>query len=96
MSIVVEEEKGGVGMGKIIAWIIILVIIGASAYYVFFAKPELIEITAPSNFKIINPLAKINLNPEEVVNSPDFQALKQYIGVPVAGNTGRANPFLAP
>ncbi len=96
MAIVIEEEKNRIHPISIITWLVVLVIIGLAVYYIFFAQPQLIEIAAPSGFLNIDPLSKINLNPEDVVRGPGFQSLKSTITLPVPGNTGRGNPFIAP
>lgn len=94
MAIVIEEEKSKVSLITFVTWLIILVIIAVAVYYIFFSQPQLIEISPPANFENINPLSKINLNPTDVVNNPNFQSLKQYITLPVPGNFGRSNPFV--
>lgn len=94
MAIIVEEEKkNNAGIVRVVTWLVILVAIGSAAYYVFFAQPQLIEVVAPPNLKNIEPLAKLNLNPEEVINSQIFRSLKQHTR-PVVSGVGRSNPFL--
>lgn len=94
MAIIVEEEKNKIGLVSILTWAAVLVIIGVTVYYIFFAKPEIIEVAVPSNFKNITPLSQIKLNPEDVINNPVFQSLKQYVSSPKVQSVGRANPFL--
>ena len=96
MAIFVEEEKNRINLISIITWLVILLIIGLAAYYIFFAQPQLVEITAPAALQNIDPLSKVNINPEDIVNGPGFQSLKSTITLPVPGNAGRENPFLAP
>lgn len=95
MAIVVEEEKQSKGsfIGVLI-WIVILSVLGAIVYYIFFKKPQTIEVLQPVGFKNTEALSKINLNTEELVQSPAFQALKSYIPLPKPINAGRTNPFL--
>jgi len=94
MAIVIEEEKNGTSVMGVVMWVVVFAIIIAAVYYVFFAQPQLVEVVAPANFKNINPLANINLNPEDVVNSRNFQSLKQYVTPSSPENFGRSNPFL--
>ena len=96
MAIVIEEEKNGVSIVRIIVWFTPIVIFGVVVYYIFFAKPQLVDVAAPSTFQSVDRLAEINLNPEEIVNSSAFRSLRQNVSVPLPGNAGRANPFLAP
>ena len=94
MAIVVHEQRSGVNIVRILIWLVILSVIGAIFYYIFFKKPELVEIVAPPNFQNTEELSKISLDPESVINSPIFQSLKQYITPPGPSNFGRPNPFL--
>ena len=93
MAIIVEEEKNKGGIVRILMWVVILGIVGFAGYYIFFAKPQLVEIEAPANFKGINPLSEIQLNPQEVIQGRSFQALKNYVSPPQPGNAGKSNPF---
>jgi flagellar basal body-associated protein FliL len=95
MAIVVEEEqKKPSSLITILIWIVIFGVITAAAYYVFFRKPELIERSLPVNFQSIDELGKIKLTPEDIINNPDFVALKTYISLPAPDNVGKTNPFL--
>ena len=97
MAIIVEEEKSRISLVTVVIWLAILIVIGVAAYYIFFTEPQLVEVTSqPAGFENLNPLSKINLNPNDLLTSQAFQSLKQYIELPVAGNAGRPNPFLAP
>ncbi len=97
MAIVVSEEgEQKIDILNIAIWVFLLVLIGVAAYLIFFRKPELVEVVSPSSFKNIDPLAKVALNPQEVVNSPDFRSLKQYVPLPSPASVGRSNPFLVP
>ena len=94
MAIVIEEEKNKIGIFTIVAWLVVLILIGSAVYYIFFKKPQYIELSPPSDFSNTAALSKVKLSPEEIVNSPNFQVLKQYITPPSTGNAGRQNPFL--
>ncbi|RJQ28894.1 hypothetical protein C4571_02530 [Candidatus Parcubacteria bacterium] len=95
MAIIVEEGKNKVNIGAILTWLVVILVLGLVAYYVFFQRPEFIELIPPSGLRDTTRLSKINLNSEEVLNNPQFQLLKQYISVPRSGNAGRENPFLS-
>ncbi len=95
MAIVVEEKRNN--QGKIIGFLIWLVVLGAlsaSAYYIFFKKPELVEFRGSPSFNNVQQLSKISIDPGSVVNSPQFLLLKQYVNVSVPQDVGRPNPFL--
>jgi len=95
MAIVVEEQKNKAGLASILIWVVILVIIMVAIYYIFFAKPQLIGISAPDSFRNINPLSHLNINPQDIVNNPTFQSLKQYVMPASTSTVGRSNPFLS-
>ncbi|MBM3256973.1 MAG: hypothetical protein FJY98_01435 [Candidatus Liptonbacteria bacterium] len=95
MAIIIEEEReGGTSLITIVIWIVILGVVGAAAYYLFFKNPDFISFSTPPSFQNTEALAKIDLNPEKVVRSPEFQALKQYTSLPQPSKLGRKNPFL--
>ncbi len=97
MAIVVEEERSaGVSSGivSILVWLLILGIIAAAVYYVFFAEPEFITITAPEGFTATEMASRADIDPQAVIGDPRFTNLHDYITQPPAGSFGRANPFL--
>jgi len=99
MAIIVEEEKSGVNLVRLIGWLGVLGVVAASIYYVFFAAPELVTIKPPENFANITPIATITLHPENVLNSQTFQALKSPpFPLPTGKGpaaVGRTNPFIS-
>lgn len=99
MAIVVEDEpKSRGGLVGLIVWGLVIIIVGVAVYYVFFKRPDLVEQATPANFSNTEALSKIDLKPDEVINSPSFQALvtEEELGVqPLTSQSGgRANPFL--
>lgn len=96
MAIVIEEEKGKTGAVSVFIWLVIIGIIFAIAYYLFFKKPDLIPlIKVPSNFQSTDQLKNITLQPNDVIENPQFKALQKYINFEVADpRGGRPNPFL--
>lgn len=95
MAIVVEEERrSSVNIIGVMMWGLVLVAIGLSAYYLFFKRPELIPITVPANFENAESLSNIQLNPEEVLDSPTFKALKTLVNPVKPEGVGKSNPLL--
>lgn len=94
MAIIVEEGKNKTGVVSFLIWILILGLITAAVYYVFFKNPDIVGVLTPAGFQNTAALSKINLKPEEIINSAQFQSLKQYVSLPTIQNAGRANPFL--
>lgn len=92
MAILVEEKRPVNIMG-ILTVLIILVVVFVGGYYIFFKRPEAIEVILPSGLENINELSQIQFNPSEVVDGATFKLLRDYttpLTTPVAG---RENPF---
>lgn len=98
MAIIVEEEKKRTNIIGIAGWFAILVVMVVAVYYIFFAAPQLVIIAPSGTLGAIAPIATINLNPTDITNSPEFQALKATIPPinPAIPAPGRSDPFLAP
>ncbi len=99
MAIIVDEgEKKGNVLG-IFGWLIFLGIVAATVYYVFFAQPQLVPVTASGSLSAIAPIAQLALHPESVVQGPAFQSLVSSVPLPTPQGpaaVGRSNPFIAP
>ncbi len=95
MAIVIEEEQNKSSIAGVMTWFVILVVIVVASYYIFFKAPSSVEIIVPTNFKNIEPLAHINVNPDAVVDQIS-KLLKPQITPPEPGNAGRPNPFITP
>ena len=95
MAIVIEEGERRSGIGATIAWVSALIVIGLIVYYVFFERPEFIELIPPAGLRDTTQLSKVKLNVDEVIQNPQFTSLRQYISLPPIENVGRQNPFLA-
>lgn len=94
MAIIVEEEKRSANWVNIAIAAVVIVVVFAGAYFIFFKQPQLIEVVTPSGLKEIGTISQLSFDPQSVVSSPVFKSLKQY-GSPVTppATTGRANPF---
>jgi hypothetical protein len=94
MAIVIEEEKkSSVSIISIILWIVVLGVLGLSAYYLFFYRPDIIPITVPDSFQNTEELSHIDLN-LNVLEDPLFKMLKAGVSALNPQTTGRSNPFL--
>jgi hypothetical protein len=99
MAIIVEEGEKKNNIFGIIGWLVFLGIAGAAAYYVFFAKPELVIIPSSGSLSSIAPITQLALHPDAVIQNPTFQTLNSSIPLPTPqGPTpvGRTDPFIAP
>lgn len=94
MAIIVEEEKKRTNLFSLILGVSLLVAILALVYYLFFAPTPLIEKVVSPNTQTLKELSSIRLQPEEVVNNPKFQILRQYVNPVDIGIPGKNNPFL--
>lgn len=95
MAIVIEQERSGKGgVIKMAIWIAILVVILAGAYFLFFKHPDAIpSLATPTGLRDVNSIATVKLDPDAVVQSPAFQALKPQAPDMPTPQTGRPNPF---
>jgi len=100
MAIIVEDEqKSGSNLIRLLAWVGLLAVILIAIYYVFFSAPQLVIIPPSGNLSTIAPIANVNLNAQDVVNSPGFQSLHSSIPLPSPqgpASVGRPNPFVSP
>lgn len=94
MPFVVEEEKSGINWFLILGVLLGIGFAGLMAYYLFFASTPFIETLIPARSEIIVEIAKSKIDPNEVVNNPAFQSLRQYTLPLEVGEVGRTNPFL--
>ncbi len=94
MAIVVRERKTAFNWFSLTVWILLIALVFGLAYFLFFKQPEWVEILKPPGYENTTKLAKIHLDPSEVIQSEVFKSLKQYSEPPTIGEIGRPNPFL--
>jgi len=94
MAIIVEEEKRRTNLFSLILGTSLFVAIIVLVYYLFFAPTPLMEKVISSNTQTLKELSGIRLQPEEVINNPKFQILRQYVNPIDTGMPGKNNPFL--
>lgn len=95
MAIILEEEKKPVNWFAIVTGAVVALIVLVGGYYLFFKKPELIEVVVPGPLQRIETLSKVpRLDPQAIVNSSNFRSLKDYTSPLPPAVKGRANPFL--
>ena len=94
MAILVEEPKSRGNRVAVAIWGSFFAIIIVAVYYLFFKQPIFVELAAPVDLQSADQLSKINLKPEEVIQSTEFRNLKP-VAVPTSTvPVGRSNPFL--
>jgi uncharacterized protein (DUF58 family) len=95
MAIVVEERGQGTGLVSVLIWLLLLAVVALGFYFVFFKKPELIDIARPPGYETVEQISRISLDPESVVQNPKFRALKAHLTPSEAQTSGRTNPFMS-
>jgi len=94
MAIVIEEEKREINWYALIMAAVIIAIIGATAYFLFFIKPELAEVVVPSRLKELPEIVKIELNPNDVFENPFVKNnLNNYVEPVISEGAYNPNPF---
>jgi len=94
MAIVIEQEKRKISwFALIVVFLAVLAVVGGT-YYLFFAPAPLIEKVTPASVKSLQTLSGIKLQPELIINNPEFQILRTYINPIEIGSAGKSNPFL--
>ena len=93
MAIVVEEEKRETNWVAILTAAIVIVVLFAGSYFLFFKKPELIEIVVPKRLEDLSKISKVTFDPQLVIDAPAFKLLKQYDVPTTLPTPGRNNPF---
>lgn len=99
MAIIIEEEKKKNGVLNFLGWFVVVVIVLCVVYYLFFASPPPTVVYPSASLKDLGPISQANLNVQDVLNSDEYQSLKQYVQLPSASGpvpVGRTNPFVSP
>ena len=93
MAIFVEQEKNKINFFSLLVIIIFTTGFLFLTYYLFFAPVPLVDVVIRSDLQIISEVAKVDLDVSAVIDSPVFQALKEYVPSPEIREPGRVNPF---
>lgn len=94
MAIVIEEEKREINWYALIIAVVIIAVIGATVYFLFFIKPELAEVVVPNRLKELPEIVKIKLNQADVFeNSFVKNNLNEYIKPVISEGAYNSNPF---
>lgn len=96
MAIEIEQQSSSVNWVTITSVAVIILVLFAGAYFLFFKSPELIDVVAPGDFESIKQISEIDLNAEDLLDSPKFRMLRQFSIDASPPEPGRANPFQPP
>ncbi len=94
MAIVIEETKQRTSFVPIFTWIIIIGVIVAASYYIFFTEPASVDFVIPIEFQDTTELSTKKLDRASIDSDPIFGTLEPRITPPSEARTGRSNPFL--
>ena len=94
MAIVVEEKRGSGGILSFLIWLVVLALVLAGAYYLFFKKQDLIPVPPPANFEQAMQISQLEIDPQAVLSGAKFKSLQNFVTPSEARQVGRSNPFL--
>jgi hypothetical protein len=94
MAIVVEQEKKPVNWINIAGITVFVLFVFALAYYLFFKKPESIEVVLPSKLQTIDSISKIQVDATPVVNNLNKYFITNFSSETATSEAGRENPFV--
>jgi len=95
-DVTVEEEKKSTSWLNIALVMIIIGVLFIGAYFLFFKKPELVEIVVPGQSQLEGwqQLGSLSFDPQELLTSPKFKLLRQFETPAPTLKSGRPNPFI--
>lgn len=93
MAIILEEERQPTNWVAVLSALVVIIVLFVGSYFLFFKKPELIEVVAPKKLQDLGNLSKVTFDPESVINDPTFKLLRQYGTQVTLPTPGRSNPF---
>jgi len=93
MALVFEEQKKFNWKGLVIVTGVLIAVAGA-VYFLFFTPVPTIELIVSSDLRSATEISNVQFDPAGVVNSPEFRALRRYVGPSSVGQIGRPNPFI--
>lgn len=93
MAVVIENEEKSFGLGRLIIWLVVLIMIGLAIYYLFFAPTPQFETIVPAPLESAERIDVLEFDPAEVTTDAAFRSLRAVVDDPVPGETGRPNPF---
>jgi len=93
MAILIEEEKKRINWFALLGAIIVIGILAATAYYMFFINPSSIDVVIPHRLKALEQVDQIKFNPAEILDNPALKNLSPKMIPFIPQPTFNANPF---
>ena len=94
MAIEMEQEKKKVNWFNLALVAVFIIIVFLVTYFIFFKKPELVNVIAPGSLQSINQISQIQLDPTPVVQTLNKYFTGNYGGTLTIPTPGRNNPFV--
>ena len=98
MAIVIEKQKKGFNWFAVFIIIILAVIVGVAAYFLFFSSLPLVEKVIPYQLQVSTQLSQAQTQSlvQAVVNSKLYKSLQSYaiLPIPSPDSIGKTNPFV--
>lgn len=92
MAIIIEENKKNINWFALAIILAILILVGASVFYLFFVNPAIIETVIPDNLKTIKKASEM-INSTDIFSSQNLSNLKVWVPSIQPEQTFNANPF---
>lgn len=93
MAIIIEEEKKSFNWVAVLSTLIIVAVVFVGSYFLFFTKPELIEVVIPGELQNLSKISSISFDVESVIASQTFKLLRKSSDDVTPGAPGKNNPF---
>ena len=98
MAIVIEKQKKAFNWFAVFIIIILAVIVGVAAYFLFFSSLPLVEKVIPYQLQVSTQLSQSQTQSlvQAVVNSKLYKSLQGYAILPIPSpeSIGKTNPFI--
>ena len=94
MAIEFEQEKNGLPIMGILIGAVVIGAVFFGSYFLLFKKPEIIDVVLPGGLRAVSEISQIPFQPETIVSSEKFKALRQYGTRLAPPQAGKSNPFL--
>lgn len=93
MAILVEEEKSKTNWVALLSITLIVGLLFAGGYYVFFKNPGVVDQVVSPSLASVSQLSQTKIDPREVVDLPAFKLLTDFSTPLTLPQAGRSNPF---
>ncbi len=94
MAIIVQEEKKPVNWFNIIIIAVFVVVLFFGMYFIFFKKPELVEVVVPTKLQSLGQISQAQLDPGPTIDTLNKYFSKNFSQSVTIPTPGRTNPFM--